>query len=403
MLVISGGDIVLRERVLRGGAVVIAGEHIAAIEEQPRQWPGDVTRIEAPECFIVPGFIDVHVHGVAGHDVLDDGEPLPFIASALPAFGVTSFCPTTVACDPAALRRVLSHVAAHKSRRGAEQARVHGAHLESNFINPFMRGAQPADCLCGAPGTDVVTSRFSGDDILAVITEHLDEVAIVTMAPEIAGGLDLVRRIAAMGPLVSLGHSAADFQTAHAAFDAGARHATHLFNRMGPLGHREPGLAGAVLSREDVTAELICDGYHVHPSMVRMAIASKRPAHIVAISDGTAGAGLPAGACAKLGGRRIDVRAEAAFLEDGTLAGSTLTMDGGFRMLVDQAGQSLVDAAAMCATSPARALRLDDRGSISPGALADFVVLDREKRVLQTWIGGQVVYSREDSSLATCD
>jgi N-acetylglucosamine-6-phosphate deacetylase len=397
MLVISG-DVVLRERILHGGAVVIAGEHIAAIEEQPRHWPGDVTRIEVADCFIVPGFIDVHVHGHAGHDVLDEGEPLPFIASALPRVGVTSFCPTTVACEPAALRRVLSQVAAHKARRAGEQARVHGAHLESNFINPFMRGAQPADCLCGAPGTDVVVSRISGDEILAVITEHLDDVAIVTMAPEIAGGLELVGRLAAMGPLVSLGHSAADFVTANAAFDAGARHATHLFNRMRPLGHREPGLAGAVLAREDVTAELICDGYHVHPSVVRMAIASKRAANIVAISDGTAGAGLPVGACAKLGGRRIDVKAEAAFLEDGTLAGSTLTMDGAFRMLVEQAGQSVVDAAAMCATSPARALRLDDRGSIAPGALADLVVLDREKRVAQTWIGGRLIYSREDES-----
>jgi N-acetylglucosamine-6-phosphate deacetylase len=403
MLVIITGEIVLRDRILHGGAIVIAGERIAAIEEQPRHWPGDFARIDVGDCLVVPGFVDVHIHGVCGHDVLDEGDPLAAIASSLPQFGVTSFCPTTVACDPSALRRVLTQVRARRGDSAAGRARVHGAHLESNFINPSMKGAQPAECLCGAPGFPGGQARFTGEDILAVITEHRDEVAIVTMAPEIGGGLDLVRAIAAMGPLVSLGHSAADFATANAAFDAGARHATHLFNRMPPLGHRQPGLAGAVLSRDEVTAELICDGYHVHPSVVRMAIACKRAASIVAISDGTGGAGLAVGACARLGGRRITVAHEAAFLEDGTLAGSTLTMDGAFRMLVDRAGQSITDAAVMCATSPARALRLDDRGIIAPGALADLVVLDREKHVSQTWIAGRMVYSREHEAGAARD
>ena len=238
-------------------------------------------------------------------------------------------------------------------------------------------------------------AAFSGDDIFEVIAGHRDDVAIVTLAPELPGGLDLVRSLAAMGPLVSVGHSAADFETALAAFDAGARHATHLFNRMPPLGHREPGLAGAVLSRADVTAELICDGFHVHPSMIRLAIDRKGPAAIVAISDGTAGAGMPVGGCARLGGRRITVGKDAAFLDDGTLAGSTLTLDGAFRMLVGRAGQSVFDAAAMCATSPARALRLDDRGVIAPGALADLVLLDRNSHVRHTWIGGQSAFSRE--------
>ena len=394
MLVIGPGDVVLRDRIVRGGSVVIEGERIAAIDEQPRAWPADVVRIDAGGGLVLPGFVDVHVHGVAGHDVLDEGDALASIAAALPQFGVTAFCPTTVACPPAALRRVLARVRAHRAHPMAPHACVLGAHLESNFINPSMCGAQPADCLRLPPGAAGTSVAFSGDDIMAVITEYRDEVGIVTVAPELPGGLDLVRGMAAMGLLVSLGHSSADFVTANLAFDAGARHATHLFNRMPPIGHREPGLAGAVLARDEVTAELICDGYHVHPSVVRMAIATKGSAGIVAITDGTGGSGLPAGSCARLGGRRITVRSEAAFLEDGTLAGSTLTMDGAFRMLLDRAGQPVLDAAAMCATTPSRALNLLDRGVIAPGARADLVVLDRERRVAYTCVGGHVAYSR---------
>ena len=395
MLVIGAGDVVLRDRIVRGGSVVVDGERIVAIDEQPRDWPADVQRVDACGGFILPGFVDVHVHGVAGYDVLDEGEALAVIAAGLPRFGVTAFCPTTVACPPPALRRVLAQVSAHRARPVTLHARILGAHLESNFINPAMRGAQPADCLRLPPGNAHTGAAFSSDDIMAVIADHCDDVSIVTVAPELPGGLDLVTRFAAMGIIVSLGHSSADFATANAAFDAGARHATHLFNRMPPLGHREPGLAGAVLGRNEVTAELICDGHHVHPSVLRMAIAAKGATGIVAITDGTAGSGLPVGACASLGGRRITVRNEAAYLEDGTLAGSTLTMDGAFRMLVDGAGQSVVEAAAMCATTPARALNLLDRGVIAPGTRADLVVLDRERRVAYTCVGGQVAYSRE--------
>jgi N-acetylglucosamine-6-phosphate deacetylase len=307
---------------------------------------------------------------------------------------VTTFCPTTVACPGVELRRVLAQVRAHRAGRIEAGARVHGAHLESNFINPVMKGAQPAEYIYAAPQTD--SGAGPADEILSLIAEHRDDVAIVTVAPEIPRGLELVRRLTAMNILVSLGHSAADYAVANAAFDAGARHVTHLFNRMLPLGHREPGLAGAVLSRNDVTAEMICDAHHVHPSVVRLAIAAKGADAVVAISDGTAGAGLPHGACAKLGGRRITVGSDAAYLDEGTLAGSTLTMDGAFRMLVDRAGQSIVAAAAMCATSPARALRLDDRGAITIGLLADLVVLDRQHRVAHTCVSGRVVHSRDN-------
>jgi N-acetylglucosamine-6-phosphate deacetylase len=229
--------------------------------------------------------------------------------------------------------------------------------------------------------------------ILAALTVSRPDVAIITLAPELPGGIDLVRSLVAAGHRVSLGHSGADFDTAMAAIDAGATQATHLFNRMPPLAHRSPGLAGAVLSRPEVTPELICDGYHVHPAMCALAIAAKGAHHIMAITDGTAGSGQAPGSLGRLGGRTIHVRDEAAFLDDGTLAGSTLTMDRAFRNLVVRFGRSIVEAALMCATTPARHLGLADIGRIEPGTLADLVVLDSEYRVERAYIDGDLAWA----------
>ena len=181
------------------------------------------------------------------------------------------------------------------------------AHLESNFINPDFNGAQPLECLRLPRGHARAEGEFSGAEILEEIAAARPDVGIVTVAPELDGALDLIRDLASHGHHVSLGHSGATYDEAIAGIDAGARQATHLFNRMPPLGHRAPGLAGAVLDHDDVVAELICDGVHVHPAMMRVAIAAKRPSRIMAITDGTAGSGLPRGSRTIIGGRRITV------------------------------------------------------------------------------------------------
>lgn len=204
---------------------------------------------------------------------------------------------------------------------------------------------------------------------------------------------ELIRALVAHGHHVSLGHSGASYEEAQEGIRAGARQATHLFNRMTPMTHRAPGLAGAVLESDEVTAELICDGVHVHPAMMRVALAAKRPERIMAITDGTAGSGLPRGSKTTLGGRPITVR-DAAYLDDGTLAGSALTMDRAFAKLTSEVGLSLSDAATVCATTPARALGLQGFGVIAPGAMADLVVLDRDLRVVQTWVGGALAWER---------
>jgi N-acetylglucosamine-6-phosphate deacetylase len=265
------------------------------------------------------------------------------------------------------------------------------AHLESNFINPEFRGAQPLECL-RVPGGPRVDGEFTGEEILEEIAAARPDVGILTIAPEIEGALPLIRSLVSHGHRVSLGHSGATYEQALEGIAAGARHATHLFNRMTPVTHRAPGLAGAVLESEEVAAELICDGVHVHPSMVKVAIAAKSPSRIMAITDGTAGAGLPPGSRTAIGGRPITVR-EAAYLDDGTLAGSVLTMDRAFGRLVSTMGLSLVDAATVCATTPARALGLQGFGVISPGAVADLAVLGPDLTVTQTWIAGELAFA----------
>jgi N-acetylglucosamine-6-phosphate deacetylase len=203
----------------------------------------------------------------------------------------------------------------------------------------------------------------------------------------------VIRHLVSHGRVVSLGHSGASLEQSRAAIAAGARQATHLFNRMPALSHREPGLAGAVLTSEQIAAEIICDGVHVHPDMVRMAIAAKGAGRVMAITDAVAAAGLAEGATARLGGRSICVRGSAAYLEDGTLAGSTATMSRVFWFLVRNVGVSLSEASRLCSATPAAELGLGDLGSIHAGALADLAVFDRDGNVTHTYVGGQLVYS----------
>ena len=399
MIVLSGAALVLPDRVLAPGTLVIDEDRIVEIRQD-----APVSSAHSAFAFhghyIVPGFIDVHVHGVDGIDSLDvlaAGDAIASIAERLPRYGVTAFCPTTIACPPADLRRVLDQVRRARASPAPRAARVLPAHLESNFINPAYAGAQPVSCL-RIPATSRSASDFSASDILAEIDRAAPDVGIVTMAPELEGGLDLVRWLALRGHRVSLGHSGASYEQALEAIGAGARQATHLFNRMPPLGHRAPGLAGAVLQAEEIAAEIICDGHHVHPALIRTAIAAKRPSRVLAITDATAGAGLPVGSRAALGGQPITVGPATALLSDGTIAGSVATMDRVFEVLVAQVGLSLVDAATVCATTPARELGLVGYGLLVAGGVADLVVLDSQLSVVQTYIGGQLVYARNTAT-----
>jgi N-acetylglucosamine-6-phosphate deacetylase len=417
VIVLSGAEVVLPDRVLSPGTVVV--DEGLIVEVKASSAPGGTSNFAFHGHYIVPGFIDVHVHGVEGVDTLSGAMPVADIARRLPKFGVTAFCPTTVACSPSALHGVLDQVRRARETPDSQAARVLPAHLESNFISPEYKGAQPLGCLrspraalkgetaggggragvAGGSGGAGKDSRdeFDGAEILAEIERGAPDIGIVTVAPEVEGGLDLIGWLTTRGLRVSLGHSGATYEQAQAAIAAGARHATHLFNRMPPLDHRRPGLVGAILQAEEVAAELICDGTHVHPALVRTAVSAKRPSRMMAITDATAGAGLPIGSQTRLGDQTITVNESVAVLADGTLAGSVLTMDRAFEMLVARVGFSPVEAAVMCATTPARELGLVGHGAIVPGAAADLVVLDAQFAVVQTYVAGRLIYNRRNT------
>jgi N-acetylglucosamine-6-phosphate deacetylase len=392
MIVLAGAILVLPERVIEAGSIVVSDGRIEAIHDRVITKPAGATYLDLAGHVIVPGFIDVHVHGVEGVDVLDDEQAVARVAAILPKYGVTAFCPTSIACTPEKLSALLSGVTAARATRAPGSARVLPAHLESNFINPEFNGAQPLTCLRipRAQGARGAQGAFTGDEILNVIATERSSVGIVTLAPELPGGIDLVRDLVKQGHRVSLGHTGATYDEARAAIDAGARHATHLFNRMSLMSSRAPGVAGAVLESSAVAAELICDGVHVHPALMAMAIRAKTTRRMMAITDGTAGAGLPPGSRTRLGDRAIVVTDRCALLDDGTLAGSILSMDGAFRMLANDLKLSLSDASRMCSTTPAEELGLAEYGSIAIGKTADLVVLTRDLRVWQTYVAGEL-------------
>jgi N-acetylglucosamine-6-phosphate deacetylase len=400
MIILSGADLILPDRVLSGGSLVIEDERITSVVPQALPAGSEAVHFDLGHHYVVPGFIDVHVHGIEGVDTLEGGSAIGVIAERMPKYGVTAFCPTSIACTPTALREMLGAIRAARTVRAPGGARVLPAHLESNFINPDYKGAQPIECIRHVPSAESRTAHdgapdaqddWSGQEILAEIAAARPDVGIVTLAPELDGAVELIRDLVANGHHVSLGHSGASYEQALAGVKAGARQATHLFNRMTPMGHRDPGLTGAVLESDELIAELICDGVHVHPAVMRTALAAKRPERMMAITDGTAGSGLPFGSSSRIGGRPIAIR-DAAYLEDGTFAGSVLTMDRAFANLTIRTGLSLVDAAVVCSTTPARALGLQGLGVIAEGAIADLAVLDRELRVVQTWISGSLAF-----------
>lgn len=419
MLILADAEVVLPDRVLKPGAVLMAGDRIAAVEEgRPSQPEARVVSLAGRR--ILPGFVDVHVHGLLGDDVLDGPDALARMASAMPRFGVTAFCPTAVACTPARLRRLLDAVGAARARPPSG-ARVLPAHLESGFIHADYRGAQPASCLRLPPalgsghsrkgrqssgrGQEATGAAFEAEDILVEIERAAPAVAVVTLAPELPGSLPLIAWLRERHIRTSLGHSSASFEEGLAAIEAGARRATHLFNCMPRLHHRAPGLAGAVLQSADVAVEIIGDGHHLHPAVIRLVVETKQPSGTMAVTDGTAGSGLPPGTRARLGEQPVTVGPRVATLDDGTLAGSTTTMDRVFGLLHNEVGLSVVDAAWLCATTPARRLGHDDVGAIAPGQRADLTVLGQDGRVERTYVDGRLVFSIDSpgSSPAAAD
>lgn len=319
---------------------------------------------------VIPGLIDVHVHGAFGFDAARDGTE--GLARALARIGVTSFVPAAAAMPRDALRAFLSRLAA--PRHGG--ARVLGGYVEGLFLSPERAGAQES-AYFAAP-----------DDAEALALACHSAVRIVTVAPELAGAGTGIAALAT-GACVAVGHTACDYAQACAAFDAGARHVTHLFNAMPPLLHREPGVIAAAAERPYVTAELICDGVHVHPAAVRAAFALF-PRRIVPVSDCIEAGGMPDGAYT-LAGRAVTLRGGRCTLGTGTLAGSAVPLPEMVRRAV-AFGVPREDVLWGATALAARVAGADDRvGAIRGGLCADFLVCDEGLRIREVWMNGVCV------------
>jgi len=372
---------VLRGRLVLAGTVIpgtLTLDHgwIAAVDPDP----DDADAAAGP--VYAPGFIDVHVHGWGGHDATGDGDALSGMARALLRRGVTSFLPTapTLALDE--LPRFAERVRTWMPTAPGEGAQPLGFNLEGPFLAPTRRGAHDPSLLL-APAD-------MPDDVLGVL---LDGLRIVTIAPELPGAIDLTRRLAALGVVVSLGHSAATLEQARAAYDAGARSTTHLFNAMSGVDHRDPGLAVAALDDDRAWAEIIADGNHVHPALWRLITRTKPADRLLLVSDALPMAGRPDGR-GSIGGLAVEVRdGRATLAGTTTLAGSVIALDTAVRNLVRE-GRGLAEAVLAAASNPADLLEATDRGRLEPGRRAHVVELDDDLRVRRVtrgdgWIEGE--------------
>ncbi len=325
---------------------------------------------------IAPGMIDLQLNGGWGHDFTTDGRSVADVAARLPATGVTSFVPTVITSPWELYGRRLDEIAA--ASREIHGAQVLGVHLEGPFLSPNCSGAH-----------DPALLRSIDLEAFARWIDH-PLVRIVTLAPELPGALDAIHLLVSKGIVASAGHSDATFEQAQAGFAAGITWGTHLFNAMHQLGHREPGLSGALL-QSPVVVGLIADGIHIHPSVVQLAVEVKGPQQITLVTDAMAAMGMPPGRY-QLGDRTVVVDEMAARLPDGTLAGSTLTMAQAVQNTIAFSGCSLAEALAMAAATPARVLGLARKGRLAPGCDADLVVFDEALAVKHTFVGGQLLF-----------
>jgi N-acetylglucosamine-6-phosphate deacetylase len=357
--------------------VVIQGSKISAVGQRGKvDLPRGAREINAGGRTIVPGFVDVHIHGAGGHDVMEGTrESLEIITATVAAHGTTSLVATTVTASEKETRDSvagIAHFILSTSQYPSRElsAEILGIHFEGPFISPARRGVHPAKWI--APPSLELLAQLLG--------EARGTAQILTLAPELPGALDLISAARQADLVVSLGHTDATYEQAQAAIEAGASHAAHVFNAMRPFSHRGTGVIGAVLTSPKVSAELIADGVHVDEAAMRMLVELKTPERVILVSDGISATGMPDGKY-QLGMFEVKVSGGVARNAEGKLAGSTLTLDRAVRNMV-ALGVPLSSALRMVTANPARQIGLGTRkGVLAPGADADLVFLDDKLEV----------------------
>ncbi|MFC8687098.1 N-acetylglucosamine-6-phosphate deacetylase [Brevibacillus porteri] len=362
--------------VVENGTITYAGK----ADEYGKALPDHVVTVE--EGWICPGFVDMHMHGIDGYDTMDGTpESLQAISTALARHGVTSFLATTMTAPYDQLEQVLVNIA-QNSREGLPGAQALGIHLEGPWINPRYKGAQKEENIA-IPKLDAVQKLYG-------LSEGL--IKVVTIAPEQPEALEAIAWLKEHDVIVSAGHTGATFAQATEAVDAGVRHFTHCFNAMTGLHHREPGVVGAAMYHEQLSTELIADGIHVHPAVMKILYRVKTAERLALVSDSMRAAAMGEGTY-DLGGQEVHVHDNQAKLADGTLAGSILTLNRAVGNMVTLSGVSLPDAVEMASLTPASILGFGDRkGRLAAGYDADIIVLNEQFDVTMTFVAGKEVY-----------
>lgn len=376
MKYIKNGRIVMPDRIV-DGAVLAYDEKIAGIVRE-EDIPEDAEVICAGGNYVCPGFVDIHIHGYMNEDT-SDGKPegLKKMAYGIAKNGVTSFLPTTMTVsEPEIVAALNAARSLKKESESWEGAEILGVHAEGPFINPSKKGAQKESCI------QKPNAKF--------ILDNADIIRYVTIAPEMDEGHEAIKEIARNSDvLISMGHTGANYEEAVSAVNDGVSHATHLFNAMTALAHRDPGVVGAALAT-DVSVELICDTFHIHPGVFGI-IAKQKGDKLCLITDCTRAGGMPDGEY-DLGGQTLYLKGIECRLADGTIAGSVLKMNIAVRNLLEHTNLSVPEAVSAASANPARAIGAKNKGSLKTGCDADIVIADEKFNIKRTIKKGNTIY-----------
>jgi N-acetylglucosamine-6-phosphate deacetylase len=386
---ILAGTIYTPTEEIENGVVLIEGYRIAKVGTREKvRIPSAAAVVDNSDRVVVPGFIDLHIHGAAGHDLMEGTpEAVAAVSTFLARHGTTAYLATTVTASLERTLRAaegLSEIIQAGSHGGSDKipgAQPVGIHFEGPFLNAKKRGAHPASQI-RQPSTDILEKLLAAAGGTA---------RIFTLAPEVNGALAVLESARSHGLKIGIGHSNATYEEAERAIAAGATHAVHVYNAMRPFAHRDSGIIGAVLTDDRVNAELICDGVHVEPTAIRLLVKTKGLERVILVSDSLSGAGMPDGNY-RLGNFTVHVAGGVCRTVEGNLAGSTITLDAAVRNLANFTGLSYRECLACATLNPARALGIEKhKGVIAPGADADLAVLDQNHFVTQTYVRGRPV------------
>ncbi len=365
-----------------GGILVRGGKIEKIFKDSLSSLPAGVKKIDARRGYLTPGLIDLHVHGGGGLYFWENPRhSLPFIMNHLYAFGVTSVLPTLAANSLDNTVSFLRYLR-KSSRRSGATARVLGVNLEGPYLGIGKRGAQSLRYIHAPRKAEVET----------ILSEAAGLIKIMTLAPELKGAIGLIRRLKKSGVIPAIGHTNSDYETTRKAIRAGLSYATHFFNSYPPLHHRRPGPLGAILEAEDLDMEIIADGIHVAPAMLRLLFRLKDPARILLVTDGTAALGTRIRHFT-MAGRQVEISHQAARLADGTLVGGGLPLNLALKNIMEFTGRDFTSSLAHATTYPARVLGLSrSKGDLQEGMDADLVIWGRNFSIRRTMAEGKTVY-----------